>query len=393
MKPGGRDPEATTERIRDAAVDELLAVGQAVFAMEGVAKRAFFSIGTVYNRWPDRESLLADIARERIAPSIDRGLGSVGTHESAIDWVLGAGQEAMLLAGESILAGHTMPEVAPASLDTWRSLHMGLGQHLPPSMTWYVATYAIGNALLEAIGCSGPQPPTGRVRWLADAGASAQGSAWGERVRIDGVEVPMVPAPRAGDDVAQALIEAAQVLLAEQGASGTSTRDIAASAGVTTGSLYRRYGGKSELLADVMLAQLQPDRYAWTWELVRALAGADPLTGAAGVLADRMITTAQDAPAQRVLLQVGIAARNDPVLRAQVSERIQAAHRARVAMVERFAEAGLLREDVIPEVLAWGFQTIPVGVRALLPLGVPLHPDPVRESMEALLRAAAPPSP
>ncbi len=393
MSPGGRNPDETTDRIRQAAVDELLTVGQADFAMEGVARRAFFSVGTVYNRWHDRESLLVDITRERVIPAIDRELNSSTAPGDAIEWALGEGQPYMLLAGEILLAGHTMPDVAPASRDTWRSLSDGLEASLPVSMAWYVATYAIGTALLGAIGSPGPQPATGRVRWLVDASASAPGSSQREHVprEISQVDVPSVPAPRRSDDVSQALIGAAQLLLAEHGVSGTSTRSIATTAGVTTGALYRRYEGKSELLADVLLAQLQPDRYAWTWDLVRALASADPFVSAAGVLTERMITTVQDAPAQRVLLQVGIAARNDPALRAQVAARIAAANDARVDMARNFAAAGLLRPDVSPEVLVWGFQAIPVGLRALQPLGVALDPDTVRDCMEALMRAAASP--
>jgi AcrR family transcriptional regulator len=394
VTPGGRDPDETTERIRDAAVDELLAVGQADFAMESVARRAYFSIGTVYNRWPDRESLLADVGQERIAPHIVEQLAAAASPADAIDWALDAGRQTGLLAGEIMLAGHTTSALSPVAAEMWRSLHDGLAEHLPGGMAWYVATYAIGDALLGAVGVSGPQPATGRVQWFVDACdcSSSAPAPPREAAPVRDIDVPAVPSPQRSDEVARSLIEAARLLLAERGAAGTSTRDIAAGAGVTTGALYRRYDGKSGLLADVLLAQLQPDRYTWTWDLVQALASADPLSDAATVLARRMIDTAGDTSAQRVLLQVGIAARNDPALRAQVGERIRAAHDARADMARGFAEAGVLRRDVSPEVLAWGFQAIPVGVRATLPLGIALAADDVSASMGALLSAAAEPS-
>ena len=393
MTPGAPDRVATTETLLAAARDELLAVGQADFAMEGVARRGFYSIGTVYNRWPDRDALLHDLATEVVAPAVVEALRTAGNPAGAISWLLDAGRDDVILAGEILLAGHMMPAVRPASLELWEAMVAGLAAHLPFSMAWYVATYAVGNALLSAIGIDGPDPATGRVTWLADASASVASprAPTAAMPRYDGVEVPMVPGPERTDDVAIALIGAARILLEAHGAAGTSTRGIAASAGVTTGALYRRYPGKSRLLADVLLTQLQPDRYTWTWDLVQALASEDPFSDAATVVANRLITVAEDAPAQKVLLQVGIAARSDPALRAQIAERVRIAHAARVDMVRHFAEAGVLRDDVSPEVFAWGFQAIPVGVRATLPLGVPLDPEVVSASMAALLQAAARP--
>ena len=391
MGPGERDRDATTRTLLGAAREELLAVGQSEFAMEGVARRGFYSIGSVYSRWPDRESLLRDLGSAVIAPAMARELHSAEDAAAAISWVLEDGRDDVLLAGEILLAGHTVPALRPVSLEVWDMLHGGLAAHLPEGMAWYVATYAVGNALLHALGIDGPDPAVGRVTWLADACADGTGprAPAASAPRFDGVEVPVVPGPQHTDDVAVALIGAARILLEAHGAAGTSTRGIAASAGVTTGALYRRYEGKSRLLADVLLTQLEPDRYTWTWDLVRAFGSEAPFSDAATVLANRLIVVAEDAPAQRVLLQVGIAARSDPALRAQIAERIRIAHAARVDMVRHFAETGVLREDVPPEVFAWGFQTIPVGVRATLPIGIPLDRDAVSASMAALLRAAA----
>jgi len=186
-----------------------------------------------------------------------------------------------------------------------------------------------------------------------------------------------------------ALIEAAQKLLAEHGVQGISTRRVSAAAGVTTGAIYRRYDGKAALLADVLLAALAPDRYAWTWELVAALASDDPYWGAADVMTEQLLAAARDTASQRVLLHIGVAARNDPALRTQVQERVLIAHRARRDMFARLIAAGVMRDDVDPAVLAWGFQSEPVGVRALLPLGIPLDTGAIASSMRAILTAAA----
>ncbi|MEY3733634.1 MAG: Bacterial regulatory protein tetR family [Actinomycetota bacterium] len=377
--------------MRDAAADELAAVGQADFAMEGVARRAFFSIGSVYSRWPDRDTLVADIAETRIVPSLVQGLdASEGTAES-IEWLLGPGQEHVLRLGELLLAARTSPLVAHPAQRAWWSVRDALARRMSDDMAWYVATYAVGNALLGAIGVSGPNPARGRVAWFSDACHTTDFEPGRRTPVVVDVDVPTVPAPRSGDAVSAALISAAQTLLAEHGAAGTSTRDIASGAGVTTGALYRRYEGKSGLLSDVLLEQLQPDRYAWTWELVRALASDNPYHDAAAVIAARTILVASDEKAQAVLLQIGIAARNDAALQAQVDHRIQVAHRSRVEMAQQFSNLHLLRPDVGPDVLTWGFQAIPVGIRATQSAGIPLELVDVSASFEALLRAAAAP--
>lgn len=46
-QPRGERRDATTIALLAAAVEELLDEGQADFTMEGVARRAFFSVGTV----------------------------------------------------------------------------------------------------------------------------------------------------------------------------------------------------------------------------------------------------------------------------------------------------------------------------------------------------------
>lgn len=204
-----------------------------------------------------------------------------------------------------------------------------------------------------------------------------------------GIDVPQVPPPARNDTTALALIQAAQTLLHERGAEALSTRRVSAAAGVTTGALYRRYGGKADLLADVLLVELAPDRYEWTWDLVGALAERNPYWASADVMTGQFLAAAHDTVSQRVLLQIGVAARNDPALRSQVQQRIAQAHRARRDLFARFAEAGVMRSDVDPAVFAWGFQTLPVGARVLLALDVPLDGPAVATAMRAILTASA----
>ena len=370
---------------------ELAAVGQARFTMDGVAKRSYYSPGAVYERWHDRTELIADIGRDPIVSGITASLAAAPDAAAAISWVLDDGRPDLQLAGEVILAGHTMPAVRDVAIEAWAAIHRGLGTTLPRGMAWYVTAYALGNALLDTLGMPGPGDPASRVPWLVAACELDRSGvrAGGPPLGFDEVDLPDVPLPLRNDSTTQALIEAAREILSQEGAEGITTRKVSQAAGVTTGAMYRRYEGKADLLADVLLTQLGSGRYSWTWDFVRALADDDPYRGAAMVLAQRLITAAQDLPAQEVLLQIGVAARGDDALRAQVQQRIMSAHEARHEMLSRFADVGLLRSDIAPDVLAWSFQTVPVGVRLTLPLGIALEPDVVCSAMAATLAAAA----
>ena len=365
-------------------------MGQGAFTMDGVARRAFYSPGALYERWPDRADLLADVGGV-IRRDLEDALLELPNVQATIAWTLADGRELLSLAGEILIAGHSMPIVESVAKDVWATFHGGLERHLPPGMAWYVALVGIGGAMLDAIGLPGPTPPTGRVTWLSEACEVEieQRHVPGLGTSSPGVDVPEVPLPARSDPTAQALIQAAQSLLAEHGAEGVSTRRVSAAAGVTTGAIYRRYDGKAALLSDVLRAELAPDRYSWTWDLLQALATDDPYWGAADAMTRQLLAAAKDEASQRVLLQIGVAARNDEVLRAQVQERILVAHRARTEMFAHLADAGVMRTDVAPAVFAWGFQTEPVGVRVTLPLGIPLDQAAAATSMRAILTAAA----
>ena len=381
--------DQTTRDLLRGARDELASVGQAAFTMDGVARRSFYSSGALYERWPDRADLLADVARE-VQSDLRGAVDDLPDAPAAFAWALDDGRDVLALAGEILIAGHTLPPVRDVAIETWSTLREGLERVLPRGMAWYTASIAIGGALLDAIGLPGPTPPTGRVAWLVEAcEIEREQRHMPRRGSAPHVDVPEVPGPARSDPTAQALIQAAQSLLAEGGAEGISTRRVSAAAGVTTGAMYRRYGGKAALLSDVLLTALAPDRYAWTWELVAALATNDPYWGAADVMTAKMLEAAHDEAAQRVLLQIGVAARNDAPLRAQVHERVLVAHDARRDMFVKAQEAGLMRADVDPAVLAWGFQTEPVGVRVTLPLGIAIDESAAASSMRAILTAAA----
>jgi AcrR family transcriptional regulator len=364
-------------------------VGQGGFTMDAVARRAYYSPGALYERWPDRAQLLAHVGAE-VRDELEQTLLSLSDERAAISFAVDDGQELLQLASEVMIAGHTLPQVREISLAMWTTLREGLERVLPPGMAWYLAVVGLGDAMLASIDIPAPGPSDERISWLLDACDVEKGGLHVPRVgTVTVADVPAVPQPARSDPTTRLLIQAAQNLLADQGVESLSTRRISAEAGVTTGAIYRRYDGKGALLADVLLVALAPDRYEWTWELVAALASDDPYWAAADVMTDKLIKASQEVAEQRVLLQIGVAARTDASLRAQVAERVRVASEARNDMFVHLARAALMRTDVNPAILAWGFQSEPVGLRALLPLGLPIDQQAARTSMRAVLTAGA----
>ena len=60
------------------------------------------------------------------------------------------------------------------------------------------------------------------------------------------------------DDIRAALIEAAAEVFAEEGYSGARVQSIAERAGLTTGAIYNRFSGKSELLLEALDRSFSP---------------------------------------------------------------------------------------------------------------------------------------
>ncbi len=378
-----------TRELLEAARAELRDVGQAAFTMDAVARRAYYSPGAIYRRWPDRVSLLGDVGREVLA-DLEGALAGVGDAEASISFALDDGRDLLGLASEILIAGHTSTEIRDVSLAMWSALRTAMGRHLPPGMAWYLSIVGLGDAMLASIDIAAPLPAGPRIRWMLDAcDVEAMGLHVPRPGALTQADVPAVPQPARSDPTTLALIQAAQSLLAEQGAESLSTRRVSAQAGVTTGAIYRRYDGMGALLADVLLVALAPDRYEWTWELVAALASDDPYWAAADVMTAQLLAASRNEAEQRVLLQIGVAARTDTALRAQIQERVRVASEARCAMFDHLGKAGVIRADIDPAVLAWGFQSEPVGLRAIIPLGIPVDEEAATLSMRAVLTAAA----
>ena len=66
VQPPGRGPKVRAA-VLAATLAELADTGYAALTIENIARRAGVHKTTIYRRWTDRESLVADVLGERIA--------------------------------------------------------------------------------------------------------------------------------------------------------------------------------------------------------------------------------------------------------------------------------------------------------------------------------------
>ncbi len=134
-------------------------------------------------------------------------------------------------------------------------------------------------------------------------------------VDADGTDVAQRPRRRR-DAVAtrRALLAAARRQIAEHGFTGTTTRDVAAAAGVNQALVYRYFGSKEKLLAEAAggaaPSDAEPDR-----DLVRA-----PLADLPHLLLDRALDASSERASSLATLVTGA---NDATLRALIRGRIE----------------------------------------------------------------------
>jgi AcrR family transcriptional regulator len=126
-----------------------------------------------------------------------------------------------------------------------------------------------------------------------------------------------------------ALLDAAVDSLVESGYAGTTTRGVAARAGVSVGALQHHFSSKAELLAHTV----DHIRARWAGELLtQGIPRTRSLRRRHEVLLDRMWRIYRG-PLFRAFLELNVAARHDPELRAEIagSEREMAGWNERFA--------------------------------------------------------------
>ncbi len=189
--------------------------------------------------------------------------------------------------------------------------------------------------------------------------------------------------PGPGDDeIRAALVEAAAQVFAEEGYSGARVQSIAERAGLTTGAMYNRFTGKSELLLEAL------DLHTST--LVNELAAAE--MSATDLLETVGVALLDDqSPASALLLEAFMAARREEDIADRLRPRL-ADERARLAkLVDADKDRGVIRKDLDTNAVVTFCQSVALGMRMLSVIDVEM-PDPRawQEVISVLLSSIAP---
>lgn len=184
------------------------------------------------------------------------------------------------------------------------------------------------------------------------------------------------------DEIRAALIDAAAQVFAEEGYSGARVQSIAERAGLTTGAMYNRFTGKSELL----LEALDLHTSALVNELAAAELSATDLLQTIGVaLLD------DQSPASALLLEAFMAARREDDIAERLRPRL-ADERARLAkLVDADKDGGVIHHDLDTNAVVTFCQSVALGMRMLSVIDVEMpDPDAWQKVISVLLTSMAP---
>lgn len=166
---------------------------------------------------------------------------------------------------------------------------------------------------------------------------------------------PITP-PRRRDAAATrtALLTAAQALMARHGVEGTSTRDVAAAAGVNQALVYRYFGSKEKLFAEAATASAQaPDDIITN----------TPLAELPRVLLNRVLALAE--ARESAELATLVSAANDEAVRTVIRHRIEETFGARLAERLPGPDAQLRAELLASIIVGVGFLRHKIGTATM----------------------------
>ncbi len=194
-----------------------------------------------------------------------------------------------------------------------------------------------------------------------------------------------IPSP--AEDRRREVIEAVSALIAEHGIEGTSMRQLAQAAGLSTGTINHYFRNKRSLVIAAMDAvyALPAD-----WDRYRDLPAPDQLR--------RMVDTfVLESPRRRqwwkFWLEYMAHAGRDPELRARHEDRYTRQRRFYARIVQAGMEAGHLRADLDPEQVADTFLGLANGLAInQVVAGAVVTPERARALLCAYIDGLAPPT-
>lgn len=169
------------------------------------------------------------------------------------------------------------------------------------------------------------------------------------------------------DEIREELLRAAAEVFAESGYSGARVQQIAERAGLTTGAIYNRFSGKSELLLDAMDHQ--------TSALLNELSAADMST--LDVLESIGQSLLDDASTQisALVLEAFIAARREDDVAERLRPRLADDHARLAKLVDTDKVNGAIDQAWDTDAVVTFCQSVALGMRMMSAIDVAL-PDP-----------------
>jgi AcrR family transcriptional regulator len=258
----------TDERLLEAALDELTAVGVDRLGMIGVARRAGLTTGALYGRYENAHELAADVwqsrAREPMLAFLDDAVAAVldGGDPKALHKVL----EVLESPPREIVAGlelmgcarriDELEELVAPDTEAWLRRHRASLRARDQRHRAQVlfAAGSVTGMLLHSIPGDEVSDAAPVLTVIAEGFTGAY-----ERPTARVVPVRIGQERSALDDPNQdALIDAVAAITARVGFERATASRIARRANLTSGAIYARYHTKDELLADageVLLAR------------------------------------------------------------------------------------------------------------------------------------------
>lgn len=185
------------------------------------------------------------------------------------------------------------------------------------------------------------------------------------------------------DDIRRRLIDAAAEVFAERGYDGARVQQIAERADLTTGAIYNRFSGKSELLLEA--ADHHSDD-PLPMLIDADLSTADVLAAAAAALVDTKPTLGR-----ALLHELFLSARREPELADKLRPRLVESNEQLARLISADQAAGLIDPDLDVAATAVFCQAVGLGVDILRMIGVELPPpDDWQQLVDLLISAVVP---
>ena len=145
------------------------------------------------------------------------------------------------------------------------------------------------------------------------------------------------------NELTDRLLHAAAEVFAEKGYERAGVAEIARRAGVTTGAIYNRFGGKAELLLEAVDHHV-PDSLDNVLNGASESIGRLPATKVLSTLGDHLLDDLDGG--HGLFLEAVVAARRDPELAARLRERVADEGRRLGKLVDEGTSDGLLDPDL-----------------------------------------------